>query len=108
MVRMGGASMRARQIPADSRYRHDDLSRTGCTSPDYYLLTSGDERRVARALSPAALSSRSLGQSRSVTSTKGGVTVQHEDGRVEAMPLDEARAFLDAMPIERRALYEDV
>jgi hypothetical protein len=27
---------------------------------------------------------------------------------VEAMPLDEARAFLDAMPIERRALYEDV
>jgi epoxyqueuosine reductase QueG len=40
--------------------------------------------------------------------TKGGVTVQHEDGRVEAMPLDEARAFLDAMPIERRALYEDV
>jgi epoxyqueuosine reductase QueG len=40
--------------------------------------------------------------------TKGGVTVQHEDGRVEAMPLDEALAFLDAMPIERRALYEDV
>jgi hypothetical protein len=40
--------------------------------------------------------------------TKGGVTIQHEDGRVEALPHDEARAFLDAMPIERRALYEDV
>ncbi len=39
---------------------------------------------------------------------QGGVTVQHEDGRIEAMPLDEARAFLDAMPPERRALYEDV
>jgi epoxyqueuosine reductase QueG len=40
--------------------------------------------------------------------TKGGVTIQREDGRVEAMPLDEARAYLDAMPIERRVLYEDV
>jgi len=40
--------------------------------------------------------------------TQGGVTVQHEDGRVEAMPVDEARAFLDAMPPERRALYEDI
>ena len=39
--------------------------------------------------------------------TQGGVTVQHEDGRVEAMPLEDARAFLDAMPQERRALYED-
>ena len=80
MVRMGDASIRARQIPADSRYRLDDLSRTGCTSPDYYSLTSlyqvGGERRVARALSPAALSSRSLGQSRSVTPTKSDVTVQ--------------------------------
>jgi hypothetical protein len=79
MVRMGDASIRARQIPADSRYRLDDLSRTGCTSPDYYSLTSlyqvGGERRVARALSPAALSSRSLGQSRSVTPTKSDVTV---------------------------------
>ena len=26
----------------------------------------------------------------------------------EALPADEARAFLDAMPPERRALYEDV
>ena len=40
--------------------------------------------------------------------TQGGVTIQHEDGRVEAMPLDEARAFLDAMPPEQRALYEDI
>ena len=39
---------------------------------------------------------------------QGGVTVQHEDGRVEAMPVDEARAFLDAMPLERRRLYEEV
>ena len=39
--------------------------------------------------------------------TKGGVTIQHEDGRVEAVPHEEARAYLDAMPIERRALYED-
>jgi hypothetical protein len=38
----------------------------------------------------------------------GGVSVQHEDGRIETLPLDEARAFLDAMPIERRALYEDI
>jgi len=38
----------------------------------------------------------------------GGVTVQHEDGRIETMPHDEARAFLDAMPPERRALYEHI
>jgi len=39
---------------------------------------------------------------------QGGVTVQHEDGRIEAMPVDEARAFLDQMPPERRAIYEDI
>lgn len=38
----------------------------------------------------------------------GGVSVQHEDGRIEAMPAEDARAFLDAMPPERRALYEKV
>jgi len=39
---------------------------------------------------------------------QGGVTVQYEDGRIEAMPAEDARAFLGAMPPERRALYEDV
>ncbi|MBW2420144.1 MAG: hypothetical protein JRH19_16500 [Deltaproteobacteria bacterium] len=38
----------------------------------------------------------------------GGVTVQHEDGSIEAMPIEDARAFLVAMSPERRALYEDV
>jgi ferredoxin len=37
---------------------------------------------------------------------QGGVSVQHEDGRIESMPAEDARAFLDAMPPERRALYE--
>jgi epoxyqueuosine reductase QueG len=40
--------------------------------------------------------------------TQGGVSIQREDGTVETMPLDEARAYLDAMPIEKRALYEDI
>jgi len=39
---------------------------------------------------------------------QGGVSVQHEDGTIETMPLEDARAFLDAMPPERRALYEDI
>ena len=39
---------------------------------------------------------------------QGGVVVQHEDGHLESMPADDARAFLDAMPPERRALYEVV
>ena len=39
---------------------------------------------------------------------QGGVSIQREDGTVETMPLDEARAYLDAMPPERRALYENV
>jgi ferredoxin len=39
---------------------------------------------------------------------QGGVTVQREDGTIETMPLDEARAHLDAMTAEQRALYEDM
>jgi epoxyqueuosine reductase QueG len=39
---------------------------------------------------------------------QGGVSVQHEDGTLETMALDDARAFLDAMPPERRALYEEL
>ncbi len=39
---------------------------------------------------------------------QGGVSVQHEDGRVEMMPPEDGRAFLDAMPPERRALYEKI
>ena len=38
---------------------------------------------------------------------QGGVTIQREDGTIETMPLDEARAHLDAMTPEQRALYED-
>ncbi|MEE2663789.1 MAG: hypothetical protein VX681_06695 [Myxococcota bacterium] len=37
---------------------------------------------------------------------QGGVSVQHEDGRIETLPIDEAEAFVAAMPPERRALYE--
>ena len=39
---------------------------------------------------------------------QGGVSVQHADGTIETLPLDEARAFLDALPPDQRALYEDV
>jgi len=39
---------------------------------------------------------------------QGGVTIQREDGTIETMPRDEARAYLDAMPPEKRALYEDI
>jgi epoxyqueuosine reductase QueG len=39
---------------------------------------------------------------------QGGVAVQHEDGTIETMALEDARAFLHAMPPERRALYEHV
>ena len=39
---------------------------------------------------------------------QGGVVVQHEDGRIEAMPAEDAREFLEAMPAERRALYEKI
>lgn len=37
--------------------------------------------------------------------TQGGLVVQHEDGHLEAMPREEAEAFVNAMPEERRALY---
>lgn len=37
-----------------------------------------------------------------------GMTGLSEDGTIESMPLEDARAFLDAMPAERRALYEIV
>jgi epoxyqueuosine reductase len=40
--------------------------------------------------------------------TQGGVVVQHEDGRLEAMPREDAAAFVAAMPEERRALYDEV
>ena len=39
---------------------------------------------------------------------QGGVSIQRDDGTIETMPIDDARAYLDAMPIEKRALYEDV
>ncbi len=39
---------------------------------------------------------------------QGGVTVQHEDGRLQTLPAEEAKAFLEAMPLERRRLYEQV
>lgn len=38
--------------------------------------------------------------------TQGGVSVQYEDGRLAAMPKEDAEAFIAAMPAERRALYE--
>ena len=37
-----------------------------------------------------------------------GVVVQHEDGRLEAMPGDQAKAFVAAMPPEKRRAYEFV
>lgn len=40
--------------------------------------------------------------------TQGGVSIEHDDGTIETMPLDEARAYLDALPMEKRALFEDV
>lgn len=40
--------------------------------------------------------------------TGNGVVVQHPDGSLETMSPEAARAFLDEMPIDRRALYEDV
>ena len=39
---------------------------------------------------------------------QGGVSIQREDGSIETMALEDARAYLDAMPIEKRALYEDL
>jgi len=39
---------------------------------------------------------------------QGGVVVQHEDGHLEALPTEDAAAFVAAMPKQRRALYEQV
>ncbi len=39
---------------------------------------------------------------------QGGVVVQHEDGRLEALPAEDAAAFVAALPSERRALYEEI
>jgi epoxyqueuosine reductase len=39
---------------------------------------------------------------------QGGVSVQREDGTVETMALEDARAYVEAMPPEKRALYEDL
>ncbi len=39
---------------------------------------------------------------------QGGVTIQREDGTIETMPVDEARAYVEAMPPEKRALYDDI
>ena len=38
---------------------------------------------------------------------QGGVVVQHEDGHLEAMPAEDAKEFVTALPAERRALYEE-
>lgn len=38
----------------------------------------------------------------------GGVVVQNEDGSLEALPPEEARQRMEALPPERRALYEPV
>lgn len=43
---------------------------------------------------------------RVATLHQSGVVVQHDDGDLEAMPAKEARAYLDAMPVERRRIYE--
>ncbi len=40
--------------------------------------------------------------------TTSGVVVQHDDGNLEAMPREQAEAFLQALPDERRALYEEI
>ena len=39
---------------------------------------------------------------------QGGVSIQRDDGTVETLPVDEARAYVEAMPPEKRALYESV
>ena len=39
---------------------------------------------------------------------RADVMPQNEDGTIETLPLGEARAFLDALPPERRALCEEV
>lgn len=39
---------------------------------------------------------------------QGGVSIQREDGTIETMPVEDARAYVAAMPPERRVLYEDI
>jgi epoxyqueuosine reductase QueG len=39
---------------------------------------------------------------------QGGVSIQRDDGTIETMPLEDARAYLDAMSPEKRSLYEDI
>jgi epoxyqueuosine reductase len=39
---------------------------------------------------------------------QGGATIQREDGTIETMPADEAQDYPEAMPKEKRALYEDI
>jgi hypothetical protein len=38
--------------------------------------------------------------------TSNGVVIQHPDGSLEAVSPERAREHLDAMPPERRAMYE--
>ena len=38
---------------------------------------------------------------------QGGVSIQRDDGTIETMPVEDARAYLHAMPPEKRARYED-
>ncbi|MEE8400061.1 MAG: hypothetical protein V3S89_13705 [Desulfobacterales bacterium] len=40
--------------------------------------------------------------------TQNGVVVQHPDGSIEAMSSDDATQFLDKMPPDTRALYENI
>ena len=39
---------------------------------------------------------------------QGGVSIQREDGTIETMPVEDARAYVAAMPSEQRVLYEDI
>ena len=57
-------------------------------------------------LSMQAIHHRAVRSKRVKLWTQGGVSVQHEDGRLEAMPKEDADAFIAAMPPEQRALYE--
>ena len=43
-----------------------------------------------------------------VNTSNGNLVVQHEDGQLEALPAEDAAAFVAALPKERRALYEEV
>jgi hypothetical protein len=39
---------------------------------------------------------------------KGGVSIQCDDGPIETLPLEDARAYVESMPPEKRVLYEDI